>query len=64
VNLARDPTTNYKGICLARRRMFKICGVAIWITLFAVVLTSVIRGEKINATPHAGQLHHTGKTQH
>jgi hypothetical protein len=45
--------------------MFKIVGVVIWITLLAVVLSSVIRNEKINATPHSvGQLHHTDKTQH
>jgi hypothetical protein len=45
--------------------MFKIVGVVIWISLFAIVLTSVVRSEKINATPHsAGQLHHSGKTQH
>jgi uncharacterized membrane protein YagU involved in acid resistance len=44
--------------------MFKIVGVVIWITLLAGVLSSVIRNEKINATPHSvGQLHHTGKTQ-
>ena len=43
--------------------MFKIGGVVIWITLFAMVLSSIIRSEKINATPHSvGQLHHTGKT--
>jgi hypothetical protein len=30
-----------------------------------VVLSSVIRSEKLNATPHSvGQLHHAGKTQH
>ena len=45
--------------------MFKIGGVVIWLALFAMVLSSVIRSEKINATPHSvGQLHHTGKTQH
>ena len=50
---------------MARPGIFKIVGVVIWITLFAMVLSSVIRSEKINATPHsAGQLHHTGKTQH
>ena len=42
--------------------MFKIGGVVIWLALFAMVLSSVIRSEKINATPHSvGQLHHTGK---
>jgi hypothetical protein len=47
----------------ARRGMFKIGGVVIWITLFAMVLSSIIRSEKINATPHSvGQLHHAGKT--
>jgi hypothetical protein len=45
--------------------MFKIVGAVIWVTLFAAVLTSVIRSEKINATPHAaGQLHHMAKVQH
>ena len=45
--------------------MFKIIGVVTWIILFALVMTSVIRSEKINATPHsAGQLHHSAKTQH
>lgn len=45
--------------------MFKIVGVVIWISLFAIVMTSVVRSEKINATPHsAAQLHHTAKTQH
>jgi len=45
--------------------MFKTVGVVIWVTLFAAVLSSVFRSEKINATPHSvGQLHHTGKTQH
>jgi hypothetical protein len=30
-----------------------------------MVMTSVIRSEKVNAAPHsAGQLHHTGKAQH
>jgi hypothetical protein len=49
----------------ARHFMFKIVGVVIWISLFAIVMTSVVRSEKINATPHsAGQLHHTAKTQH
>jgi len=43
--------------------MFKLAGVVIWITLFAVVLNSVIRSEKIDATAHSvAQLH--GKTQH
>jgi hypothetical protein len=42
--------------------MFKIGAVVIWIALFAMVLSSVIRSEKINATAHpVAQLHHTGK---
>jgi len=45
--------------------MFKIVGVVTWIILFALVMTSVIRSEKINAAPHAvGQLHHAAKAQH
>lgn len=44
--------------------MFKIVGVVTWIILFALVMTSVIRSEKISATPHAGQLHHAARTQH
>ena len=45
--------------------MFKIGGVVIWLALFAMVLSGVIRSEKINATPRSvGQLHHTDKTQH
>jgi hypothetical protein len=45
--------------------MFKIFGVVIWISLFSLVMTSIVRSEKISATPHAGgQLHHTAKTQH
>jgi hypothetical protein len=49
---------------LQRIGMLKIAGVVTWIALFALVLTSVIRSEKINATPHSvGQLHHTGKTK-
>jgi hypothetical protein len=44
--------------------MFKIVGVVIWVSLFAIVMTSVVRSEKINATPHSGQLHHTAKAQH
>jgi hypothetical protein len=44
--------------------MFKIGGGVIWVALFAMVMTSVIRSENINATPHSvGQLHHTGKAQ-
>ena len=40
--------------------MFKIVGGVIWIALFALVLTSVIKSEKINAAPHPpGQVHHT-----
>lgn len=43
--------------------MFKIVGIVIWATLLAMVLTSVARSEKINATPHTvGHLHHTAKT--
>jgi hypothetical protein len=42
--------------------MFKIAGAVIWVTLFAMVLTSVIRSEKINATPHAAaQVHHVAR---
>jgi hypothetical protein len=48
----------------ARHSMFKIVGVVIWVSLFAIVMTSVVRSEKINATPHSGQLHHTAKAQH
>jgi hypothetical protein len=45
--------------------MFKVVGAVVWVTLFAAVLTSVIRSEKINATPHAGApLHHIAKVQH
>ena len=45
--------------------MFKIVGVVIWLILFALVMTSVIRSEKINATPHGvGQLHRAAKAQH
>jgi hypothetical protein len=45
--------------------MFKIGGVVIWIALLAMVMSSVIRSETVNATPHSvGQLHHTGKAQH
>ena len=47
---------------IARIGMLKIAGVVTWIILFALVLTSVIRSEKINATPNS-QLHHTAKTQ-
>lgn len=50
---------------LARAGMLKIAGIVSWIVLFALVLTSVIRSEKISATPHSlAQLHHNGKTQH
>jgi hypothetical protein len=63
--LARDPTTNCKGIWLTRCGMFKIGGIVIWIALLAMVMTSVIRSEKVNAAPHSvGQLHHAGKAQH
>jgi hypothetical protein len=42
--------------------MFKVAGAVIWVALFALVLTSVIRSEKLNATPHsAGQLHHAAR---
>jgi hypothetical protein len=45
--------------------MFKIAGVVIWVTPFAVVLSSVIRTEKTNATPQsARQVHYAGKMQH
>jgi hypothetical protein len=45
--------------------MFKIGGIVIWIALLAMVMTSVIRSEKVNAAPHSvGQLHHAGKAQH
>jgi hypothetical protein len=45
--------------------MFKIVGAVIWIVVFAMVLSSVFRSEKINAAPEsAGQLHHAGKLQH
>jgi hypothetical protein len=45
--------------------MFKIVGGVIWLALFAMVLSSVFRSEKINAAPEsAGQLHHAGKLQH
>ena len=45
--------------------MFKIVGGVIWITLFAIVLSSVIGSEKINAAPQSvGQLHHNSKAQH
>jgi hypothetical protein len=42
--------------------MFKIGAVVLWIALFAMVLSSVIRSEKINANAHSvAQPHHTGK---
>jgi hypothetical protein len=42
--------------------MFKIGAVVIWVSLFAMVLSSVIRSEKIHANAHSvAQLHHTGK---
>ena len=45
--------------------MFKIVGAVIWIVVFAMVLSSVFRSEKINAAPQSvGQLHHTAKTLH
>jgi hypothetical protein len=45
--------------------MFKIGGGVVWIALLAMVMTNVIRSEKINPTPYsAGQLHHAGKAQH
>jgi hypothetical protein len=44
--------------------MFKILGGIIWVALFVTVMTSVVRSEKISATPRgAGQLHH-GVTTH
>jgi hypothetical protein len=59
------PDKQLQSHLMARLGMLKIAGIATWIILFALVLTSVIRSEKINATPHSvGQLHHTGKTQH
>jgi len=45
--------------------MFKIGGVVIWIALLAIVLSSVIRSERIDAAAHSvAQLHHSAKTQH
>ena len=45
--------------------MFKTMCFVIWVTLLAVVLTSIFTSENISAAPHsAGQLHHTNKTQH
>jgi hypothetical protein len=36
-----------------------------WIILFAMVMTSIIRSEKVNAASRSvGQLHHAAKTQH
>jgi hypothetical protein len=50
---------------MARHGMFKIGGVVIWIALLAIVLSSVIRSERIDATAHSvAQLHHSAKTQH
>jgi hypothetical protein len=62
--LARDPTTKSQRQPMARHGMFKIGAVVIWIALFALVLSSVFRSEKIDATAHSvAQLHHTGKAQ-
>jgi hypothetical protein len=48
---------------MASHGMFKIGAVVIWIALFAMVLSSVIRSEKVDATAHSvAQLH--SKTQH
>ena len=45
--------------------MLKIVGAVIWIVVFAMVLRSVFRSEKINAAPQSvGQLHHTAKALH
>ena len=43
--------------------MFKICVVVIWIGLFALVLSSVVRSEKINTEPHSAHPHFTAKVQ-
>jgi hypothetical protein len=44
--------------------MFKVGGGVIWVALLAMVMTSVIKSEKINATPHSVGHHHVVKTQH
>jgi hypothetical protein len=49
---------------IARHGMFKSGALVIWIALFAVVLSSVIRSEKIGAAGNSvAQLHHIGKSQ-
>jgi len=57
------PDDQLQSQLVARLGMLKIAGVLTWIILFVLVLTSVIRSEKISATP-SSQLHHGGKTQH
>jgi len=43
----------------AKRGCFTAGGVVIWVSLLAMVMSSVIRSEKINATPHsARQIHY------
>ena len=43
---------------MTKRRTFKVLGAVIWLVLFSTVMTSIIRSENLNATPHAaGKLH-------
>jgi hypothetical protein len=45
----------------AKRGCFTAGGVVIWVSLLAMVMSSVIGSEKLKATSHSSGIHHASK---